>query len=339
MTVRFPMYNFYQTFDKSTAPVTSTKTPEASVKRLACSPLDLLNILIPLCSDGSRFPVIPVPILTLSAIKSTAINGQLRQRSLDFYQQVQKDHPKTCDAEYLIGLFANETVSIKKNLIEKTHEILNANKNPKGWGVYEIRKMSDQGFSPFFKDSTVFATNNNGQPGHFLTALAMGFRGVQGLEALAMRLFGFNEIGTKAMSISEEDLVLYFAIGHELLADPLEEDKSSLSNAFAFTKQFATAFNKQEYIQAFKQALEKLCYYYETNQFDIKTIQEYVFTPLENVITINEGKQRGNSSEDLRLTLIGYWLGKAIQTKKITNPTDVANLLRNIIMESSSAKT
>jgi hypothetical protein len=199
-------------------------------------------------------------------------------------------------------------------------------------------------------------TGSVNQVGHFLTAVGLGFRPEkmgQPILGLPMRLW----LGA-GKGLSDEQVALRLTIGHELAGDPglalgaLTGSVLSLPlamlvvlavgsgpvawlgllPAFAglacgaaaeqllgFRRQFRRAGAREE--TAFLQAATALG---PGPTLDLDAA-EFALKPILERIDIN---QQGNSYQDLRLSLLGWWLGQAVRSGKLSERAEVATWLR-----------
>jgi hypothetical protein len=196
-----------------------------------------------------------------------------------------------------------------------------------------IDGWDDAGFRPEFKDPH---PSSNNQVGHFLTAVGLGYnpssvrysvgvsmsRGsgiVRGIGELLRRSSGLRDLSAKDAldpfgHYSDEEFAIRLMVGHEKYPDPIDDPST-------FLQQFAKATSGD--VAAFRSAEQNLG---NRLPLDLKS----ALATLRGIAVDN--RQRGNSYEDLLLSLAGWRLGRSIQYGTLSTRASVASWSRQTLM-------
>ena len=213
-----------------------------------------------------------------------------------------------------------------------------------------VSEWKDEGFGPLLCDPHPSSAN---QVGHFLTAVNFGLNPrfvaepnakIIAVSATANTLANTlippillspplvtsirGVLGVPA-SINDEDVAIGLMVGHEKVADPTIDLR--ILDPRKFAKQLTT-FHRQynattpEDLQTFKQANMALGEDPNELKLDaaLKLLQGDATT---EGIAVNP-TQKGNSYEDLLLSLVGWRLGVDIREKKLTDKQKIADWIR-----------
>jgi Domain of unknown function (DUF4157) len=252
------------------------------------------------------------------------------------------------DAEALARMFEDTYIVDDGTVQGRLRAILNATENSFIPGLQTGIEFSDEGFkgdrSPGgagFRDPHPSSRN---QVGHFLTAVGLSFNPAKVEEIfMGRRLRDWLEAPN---SMSKEEVALRLIIGHELAPDPSIKDamigaaiggviggiigppgsgptSAALDAARAmldgFKRQFKQATDQD--VLAFRQANVAL----GTALTMDMSAAETALKPIKDKIN---PKLRGNSVQDLRLSLAGWNLGQLISAGKFATGGDVAKWVR-----------
>jgi hypothetical protein len=251
------------------------------------------------------------------------------------------------DAEALALMFEDREIADDGTLRGRLIAILDATESKIIPGLQTGIEFQDVGFrgdrnhgGKGFKDPHPSSRN---QVGHFLTAVGLAFRP----ETVSRTLFGIrmrDHIGIPT-SLSDHDVALRLTIGHELSPDPnvllagilglgipipgsgpLPSIGASVYYEIwsSYRNQFFSV--KPEDVAAFNIALQAL----GTNILLNMNAAEVALTPIFAKIRPQE---RGNSFQDLRLSLVGWYLGKAILQGRFTSGVQVSEWVRKNLKE------
>lgn len=176
-------------------------------------------------------------------------------------------------------------------------------------GLREIREAGDRGFRPQFRDPWA---NSRDQIGHFLTALGLFLYP----ETVQTRRLGIRvrDWVRSPQDMSDEEVALRFIIGHEKVPDPILGDPRAL---IQFPKQFTSA--TAEDVATYRRALEALGAGWRVN----------LGAAVEILSGIAVGQGRGNSIQDLALSLMACRLGQMIRSGAIRDGAEVAAWIRD----------
>ncbi|MCR9144617.1 MAG: TIGR04388 family protein [bacterium] len=233
----------------------------------------------------------------------------LREKARLLYAKIKETHPDSADIEYLERIFGSEDLSHETNAAEKLSEIIAANNDALG-AQFNITPSSDAGFAPEFQDPH---ESSRRQVGHFLTAVKLAFVPEETV-TWKMRTIA------KDFSSSDEELALQAIVGHELAPD---SEYGGMIQPGHYTRQFERAQNNPEAVQAFSDAYNALGP--KGNNWAAAERQ------LAKIPIVRS--QRGNSREDLRLSLAGYWLGRQIREGNIVNSQQAANYISGTLRD------
>ena len=249
------------------------------------------------------------------------------------------------DAEALALMFEDKEIADDRTLPGRLKAILDATESKIVPGLQTGIEFQDVGFKgdrnhggKGFKDPHPSSRN---QVGHFLTAVGLAFRP----ETVSRHVLGIrmrDHIGIPK-ELSDDDVALRLTIGHELSPDPNVLLAGILGAAFppglplggasaaiyyeiwnSYRNQFFSV--KPEDIAAFVIALNAL----GTNPLLNMDLAEVALLPIFLKIRVQE---RGNSYQDLRLSLVGWYLGKAILQGRFTTGAQVAEWIRRNLKE------
>lgn len=252
------------------------------------------------------------------------------------------------DAEALALIFEDKDIIDDGTLRGRLLAILDATEHYLIPGLQTGIDFMDEGFrgdrnygGSGFKDPHPSSRN---QVGHFLTALGLAFRP----EVISRYILGKRMrdwIGIPD-SYSDFDAALRLIIGHELAPDPDVLTAAIIGTVegiglipatpgpiganviyeiwSSFRNQFFSV--KQEDVDAFNAALNAL-----GNDLILNlAAAEISLGTIFSKINVN---QRGNSYQDLRLSLVGWYLGNAILQSKYVNGAQVADWIRKNLKE------
>lgn len=251
---------------------------------------------------------------------------------------------KNNDAEALARMFEDTSIVDDGTVQGRLRAILNATERSFIPGLQTGIAFSDEGFkgdrSPGgagFRDPHPSSRN---QVGHFLTAVGLSFNPAKVEEIFMGRRL--RDWSGASKSMSQEEVALCLIIGHELAPDPSITDAmvgaaiggtkgpprpgptgavvgavSAILNGFK--RQFKQATDQD--VLAFRQANVAL----GTAQAIDMSAAEIALKPIKDKIN---PKLRGNSVQDLRLSLAGWNLGQLISARKFATGGNVAEWVR-----------
>ena len=266
------------------------------------------------------------------------------------------------DAEALARSFSDGALSGGPTAMDRLRVVLAATERSVIPGLHTALAFRDAGFwgdprpgGPGLRDPWP-KTGSVNQVGHFLTAVRLGFQP----ELVSRPLLGPSMrfwIGA-AHALSDEQVALRLTIGHELARDPglwkgagcgglfagilawPVTDRlgpsgqlgavalagclgmvagAALEHLLGFRRQFGRAGQPEEL--AFLRAAVALG---EGPSMDLDAAERELRPILDRI----DVTQSGNSYQDLRLSLLGWWLGQAIRQGRFEDRHEVANWLR-----------
>ncbi|MCB1319267.1 MAG: hypothetical protein KDK34_03380 [Leptospiraceae bacterium] len=229
-------------------------------------------------------------------------------------------HPGRQDLEYLIALFESKLFGHDQDLMNKTHRLLNASRNRFVPFLYMGQTAGDAGFAEQFRDPHPDSSN---QVGHFLTALALGFRPEVEIDRvifiasppLAVALPSIRDVLGENRSTPLREIAARLIVGHEKEPDFDARNR----NPFSFHIQYRAATTEE--IRSFFQAGD--CMSLDPGCWNA------VCTCLEEIPI--DVRKSGNSIQDMRLSLVGFWLGEQIRQGAITESATAARVLRTFL--------
>ncbi|MGO4888906.1 hypothetical protein ACJ2A9_14215 [Anaerobacillus sp. MEB173] len=249
------------------------------------------------------------------------------------------------DAEALALMFEDREIADDGTLRGRLIAILDATESKIVPGLQTGIEFQDVGFKgdrnhggKGFKDPHPSSRN---QVGHFLTAVGLAFRP----EIVSRPVLGIpmrHHIGIPA-SLSDRDVALRLTIGHELSPDPnvllagtigtgIPGTGPLLGGGIALYYEIWTSYRNQffsvkpEDVLAFNIALKAL----GTNLILNMNAAEVALIPIFTKIRV---QKRGNSYQDLRLSLVGWYLGEAILQGRYTSGKQVSEWVRKNLKE------
>jgi hypothetical protein len=221
------------------------------------------------------------------------------------------------DAETLARMFEDDAIVDDSTLWGRLAAVLAATEHR--WvpgihtpldvtGLYELRGFSDVGFRREFRDPWPLSRD---QDGHLLTALALALHP----DLVARRRFGLRvrDLAGAARDMTDEEVALRLIIGHEKAPDPRATEPLILVKV---RRQFRTATAGD--VSAFREALTALG---EAIDLDLERTR-----PCVAAIAVGTG--RGNSIQDLMLSLAAYHLAALLQRRIIADRAALAAWLR-----------
>ena len=234
------------------------------------------------------------------------------------------------------GSYAGKTIWITMTATQSRLEsVLGATANLAVPGLQTggaIKGWEDSGFRAEYKDPH---PSSNNQLGHFLTAVALGYnpRSVRnGLAQTMRRSSGIlgavgemmqREPMLRKLNIANlvdpfgrhdsEQVALRLIIGHEKVADPIDDPS-------VFLQQFAAATDGD--VACFRSAEQSL-----GKSLPLDTARAGAVL---HGISVNN-RQRGNSYEDLLLSLVGWRFGRDILARRIGDAVAAAGWLRSTL--------
>ena len=227
------------------------------------------------------------------------------------------------DAEALARMFIDLDIEDDGSLAGRVDAILRATEHH--WfprvhtfmdvpGLYEVRGASDQGFRAEFQDPWGCSRD---QVGHFLTALGL----VLHPESLQVRRLGcrLRDLAGVPKEMTDGDAVLRLIIGHEKRPDPFFGDPLILAKV---RRQFASVTHED--LAAFRRAMDALG---SGSVADLAAAEE-------ELSSIDAGSGRGNSVQDLRLSLMGVYVAERIRESDFADGHQVAAWIsRNLVSD------
>ena len=180
-------------------------------------------------------------------------------------------------------------------------------------GLREIREAGDTGFRPEFRDPWA---NSRDQIGHFLTALGLFLYP----EVVQTRRFGVRvrDWVRAPKDMPDDEVALRFAIGHEKVPDPILGDPRGLVQ---FPQQFTSA--TAEDVTTYRRAIAALGTGWRVD----------LEAGLLALSDIAVGRGRGNSIQDLALSLVACRLGQMIRDGSVRTGAEVAAWIRANLLE------
>lgn len=248
------------------------------------------------------------------------------------------------DAEALAQMFESSTVSDDGTPAGRLREVLQATESRIVPGLQTGIAFHDSGFHREFKDPHPSSDN---QVGHFLTAVGLSFNPAKVAQIFAGRPMR-DWLGADS-SMSDEEVAIRLCIGHEKGPDPgagtaaagavvgfiggfaVPAPGSGVGGAAAgagvavlmgFRAQFAAATDAD--VQVFRSA--------EANLGTAQPLNLGAAKSTLRGIIVN-ATLRGNSYEDLLLTLYGWRLGQSIRRLGFATKTETATWIRVNIKE------
>jgi hypothetical protein len=245
-----------------------------------------------------------------------------------------RDSGSITDAEVLARIFSDPTLSDDGTTFGRLRAILDATEHTMIPGLQTGIAFHDSGFAVEFKDPWPSSDN---QVGHFLTAVGLSFDPSK----LRRSVIGksMRDWLNAPPSYSDEEVAVRLCVGHEKSPDPSAGTAAAggivggitggLAGAAAgaamaivdtFRQQFAAATTAD--IAVFRSAVAKLGTGSPLNKVSASA-------EMHGITVIPTG--RGNSYQDLLLTIYGWRLG---QTIKIDNPpkSDITSWVRTNLM-------
>jgi hypothetical protein len=222
------------------------------------------------------------------------------------------------DAETLARLFEDATIRHENGLLGRIDALLAATRQQ--WfpwfrtaldvsGLQEVREAGDRGFRAEFQDPWACSRD---QIGHFLTALGLTLYPEQvNLRQLGLPL---RRLVGAPKEMSDLEVALRLMIGHEKEPDPYFADPLVL---FKVRRQFSSATSDD--VAAFRRALAALG---TAPVADLEAARR-------KLDAIEVGEDRGNSWQDLLLSLMGWHMTVRIQEGDITDGTMAAAWIRS----------
>jgi hypothetical protein len=211
------------------------------------------------------------------------------------------------DVERLVGMFGGSKTIPATTALER---VLDYTRSPGLEGRLGVQfgvKFGDTGFREEFRDSHLYAEQwgmsylDSNQVGHFLTAASLGYKPVLGRESIS----------------------LIPIIGHEKVSDAgLSRSTTSgpVGDPFALSEQIAAGM--VGYLSSEGIVFEVAC----TSDKD----ESYEMRDIGLGIILGSGdlaKRRGNSMEDLHLSVKGWIMGQMIANGELKTNRDVADWL------------
>ena len=231
------------------------------------------------------------------------------------------------DAEALARMFEDDGIADDDTLQGRLWSILRATQQH--WlpgrhtpldlpGLREIRVAGDAGFRSEFRDPWAHSRD---QIGHFLTALGLFLYP----ETVRTRRLGVRvrDWVRAPKGMSDEEVALRFIIGHEKVPDPILGDPRAL---IQFPKQFTSATAAD--VATYHQALEALGLGWRVD----------LEAGVRILSGIQAGKGRGNSIQDLSLSLMACRLGQLIRGGVVRSGAEAAAWIRDNLADTDGAK-
>lgn len=237
--------------------------------------------------------------------------------NLQRIQQI-RDEVGGDDAEALARLFEDEEIISDESIQGRLEAILAATEHR--WVVsirtfldipllQDCKGFSDQGFRAEFRDPWACSRD---QVGHILTAVGLALY-PEKLEE--KRWFGIpiRDLVGAPKDMSNEEVAIRLIIGHEKRPDPGSLDPLVLPKV---RKQFASATDED--VAAFLSAQAALGTGLKISLYGAK----------EGLAKIQIGEGRGNSIQDLNLSLVGCYLAQLIKEGQLSSRQEVATWVR-----------
>jgi len=176
-------------------------------------------------------------------------------------------------------------------------------------GLHELSGFSDRGFRTDLRDPWPVSRD---QVGHVLTALALFLR--PGI--VRAKRFGFTlrRLGGADPELSDDEVALRFAIGHEKTSDPGRYDPLMLLKV---RRQYRSATTAD--VHAFREAVRGQV---GASLVDLAQLRG-------DLTSVAVGHGTGNSPQDLTLTALGALLAEDIRSGAISRREDVAAWVRS----------
>lgn len=268
----------------------------------------------------------PLANPTNPAIKAAQKDNALNDYHIDLIKKIRIE-ASLDDAEALARLFESSLFKDNGLVTGRLETILSSTKYFKFFPLHTALEFHDKGFKADFKDP--YPSSDN-QVGHFLTAVSFSYNPYQ---------ISWLRGGIGADSkLSDVEVSIRLAIGHELYPDPGWWDIASFIFLPAkvvlspnilpddaidvFANQYQ-ATNPAD-VTAFQNALAAL-----TNPNNPLVINLSAAIPyLKTIETRIKPNSKGNSVQDLRLTLLGWHLAQEIIKGKFRDRMEVAKWLR-----------
>lgn len=180
-------------------------------------------------------------------------------------------------------------------------------------GLKEIPEAGDAGFRPEFRDPW---PKSRDQIGHFMTALGMFLYP----EVVRARRFGIRvrDWVRAPRDMPDEEVALRFIIGHEKVTDPTLTDPRAM---IQFPKQFSSATGED--VATYRRALAALGADWRAD----------LGAAIEVLRGIEVGTGRGNSIQDLSLSLMACRLGQLIREGTVRTGVEAAAWIRANLKE------
>ena len=219
--------------------------------------------------------------------------------------------------EYMAQLFEDSTISdtgTGNELQQRLGTMLAASANGGGQssvvhfaGIFY--NCSDGGFRPEFRDPWPGASNN--QVGHFMTAVDFGYRP----DYVYTQVWGYLKYLLVAYwpapgVPSNESFCIDLIVGHEQVADDA---------TFVNARQFSSPSNS-----------DILNFYHAVLNVAVTTPPNLTRSR-SDLAAIPIGTGRGNSIQDLHLSLYGYGLGRFIRNGNLSARSDAARWIRSCL--------
>lgn len=250
------------------------------------------------------------------------------------------------DAEALARMFEDKEIADDGTLRGRLKAILDATESKIVPGLQTGIEFQDVGFKgdrnhggKGFKDPHPSSRN---QVGHFLTAVGLAFH-PETVSRLVLGAPMRYHIGIPA-SLSDHDVAIRLTIGHELSPDPnvpiagvigaltIPGAGPLIGGGIASYYEIWSSYRSQffsvkpEDVLAFNAALKAL----GTSLILNMDAADVALIPIFVKIRVQE---RGNSYQDLRLSLVGWYLGEAILQGRFTSGIQVAEWVRKNLKE------
>lgn len=233
------------------------------------------------------------------------------------------------DAEALTKIFEDSLIKDNGSAIDRLNTVLEETKYFSFFPLHTVLEFHDKGFKKDFKDP--YPSSDN-QVGHFLTAVSFSYKPSQ-ISWLR------GAIGADS-KLSDTEVATRLAIGHELYPDPSWWNlaaflpinlvgKIILSPTLlpddavdVFAKQYQATTPAD--VTAFQNALTALITPNNPLVANLSAAIPYL-KPIEVRIKPNS---KGNSVEDLRLTLLGWYLAQEIIKGKFKDRFEIAKWIK-----------
>lgn len=239
------------------------------------------------------------------------------------------------DAESLARLFDSNQIYDDGTVGGRLDAVLAATEHHRIKGLQEEIEFSDVGFfgdqNPNGRGYRDPHPSSRNQVGHFLTGVGLGFnphKVAQMISLAGVPIASMRALLNAPESMSDEEVVAAMVVGHELAPDPVDS-LNYIKMIAGFQLQFHRALENPHYVEFFRQAERALT---EGQRPGTRGGDEIInmtaaFRFLRQ-IPLNV-LWRGNSYQDLRLTLAGWHLGRMIRSGRFSNRAEIAQWLRN----------